>query len=281
MANEYAVNQSDLVLVADAIRTKGETTEALVFPGGFVTAIDRIKGGGVKAVAFASEDELPSDSSDGTTIAVISTTAVGEVYVQSAEPSEHATGDLWITYTTSGNHPVNAGNVTVYPLNAYQYTDGSWAKISMFIWANGKWNSAIMYLLNTEDECVDITGGWDVYGEASAMAAKTSEGFNVSAKNTGYQRAGIQTKNAINVSEYSRIIFVGKVASYYSYYQTHVGIQTNKASGVGDIVNTAAKASVTKAGEFRLTLDVTSYSGKYYVGIMSGSVLDVTHIIME
>lgn len=39
MANEYLINRADLVSVADAIRAKGETTEQLVFPGGFVAAI--------------------------------------------------------------------------------------------------------------------------------------------------------------------------------------------------------------------------------------------------
>lgn len=39
MANEYLINRADLVSVADAIRTKGETTEQLVFPDGFVAAI--------------------------------------------------------------------------------------------------------------------------------------------------------------------------------------------------------------------------------------------------
>lgn len=281
MANEYSVNQSDLVLVADAIRTKNETTEELEFPAGFVEAIEGIKGGGdVTAKAYASEDVLPTSADDGE-IAVISTTAAENVYVQSAEPSEPATGDLWITYSASGNHPANAGNVIVYPTNAYQYAEGSWAKIPMFIWGNGRWNSAIMYLLNADDECVDITGGWDVYGEASAMATKTSKGFDIYAQNTGYQRAGIQTKQAIDISEYSRIIFVGKVVSYYGYYPSHFGIQTEKASAVGEIVNTAAKVAVTKAGEYRLTLDVTSYSGSYYVGILSGSQLEVTQIIME
>lgn len=281
MANEYSVNHSDMVAVADAIRIKGETTEALVFPDGFVQAIEGIKGGGgVTAKAYASEDVLPTSADDGE-IAVISTTAAENVYVQSEEPSEPATGDLWITYSTSGNHPANAGNVTIYPLNAYQYTDGSWVKISMFIWADGKWKSQIVYLLNAADECVDITGGWDVYGEASAMAAKTSDGFDVSSKNTGYQRAGIQTKKAINISEYSRIVFAGKVTAHYSYYQTQFGIQTEKASGVSDIVNTAAKVSVTKEGEFSLTLDVSSYSGEYYVGITSGTEMTVTQIYME
>lgn len=46
MANEYAVNQADLQAVADAIRTKGGTSDALTFPGGFVDAVGAIQAGG-------------------------------------------------------------------------------------------------------------------------------------------------------------------------------------------------------------------------------------------
>ena len=50
MANEYSVNQSDLVSVANAIRTKGGTSEALVFPDGFVSAVQAIQAGGGGAI---------------------------------------------------------------------------------------------------------------------------------------------------------------------------------------------------------------------------------------
>ena len=45
MGNEYFVNSTDLTAVADAIRAKGETTEQLVFPDGFVAAIETMETG--------------------------------------------------------------------------------------------------------------------------------------------------------------------------------------------------------------------------------------------
>ena len=42
MANEYFVNSADLAAIANAIRSKGGTTESLVFPNGFVEAIENI-----------------------------------------------------------------------------------------------------------------------------------------------------------------------------------------------------------------------------------------------
>ena len=45
MANEYTVNSADMVKVANAIRSKGGTSNALVFPNGFVNAISAIQAG--------------------------------------------------------------------------------------------------------------------------------------------------------------------------------------------------------------------------------------------
>lgn len=62
MANEYSVNQSDLVSVANAIRVKGGTSEALVFPDGFVSAVQAIQaGGGAVQADWSQNDETQPD----------------------------------------------------------------------------------------------------------------------------------------------------------------------------------------------------------------------------
>lgn len=61
MANEYLVNTSDLTSVADAIRAKGETSEVLAFPVGFVEAVGAIQagsGGGVSLPYEGAETPL-------------------------------------------------------------------------------------------------------------------------------------------------------------------------------------------------------------------------------
>lgn len=58
MANEYLVNSSDLTAVADAIRTKGGTSDALPFPGGFVSAVQAINAGGGSGIFGLSENDF-------------------------------------------------------------------------------------------------------------------------------------------------------------------------------------------------------------------------------
>lgn len=64
MANEYLVNSADLTAVADAIRTKGGTSDTLAFPGGFVEAVEAIQAGGgaeeLKALVNRSITEFPN-----------------------------------------------------------------------------------------------------------------------------------------------------------------------------------------------------------------------------
>lgn len=59
---EYLVNDTDMTAVADAIRTKSGTSDALVFPDGFVSAVQAIQAG--------------SGGDDGSFKAVIERTAV-------------------------------------------------------------------------------------------------------------------------------------------------------------------------------------------------------------
>ena len=60
---------ADLTAVADAIRTKGGTSEALSFPDGFVSAVEGIQaGGGGYTIADIIEDRITKVDYDGTSI---------------------------------------------------------------------------------------------------------------------------------------------------------------------------------------------------------------------
>lgn len=50
MATEYLTNDTDLTKVASAIRSKGGTSAPLVYPDGFVTAINNIQTGGSSGI---------------------------------------------------------------------------------------------------------------------------------------------------------------------------------------------------------------------------------------
>jgi hypothetical protein len=65
---KFVVDKASLVSVADAIRTKGGTTEELQFPQGFVSAVNAIEsgGGGAEEIENIIDASGVLDSTDGT-----------------------------------------------------------------------------------------------------------------------------------------------------------------------------------------------------------------------
>ena len=66
MANEYLVNSDDLTAVASAIREKGGTEEPLVFPDGFISAVQGIQSGGGGSITTATLKDINFYDYDGT-----------------------------------------------------------------------------------------------------------------------------------------------------------------------------------------------------------------------
>jgi hypothetical protein len=60
--SDYIVKDTELTSVANAIRTKGGTNSQLVFPGGFVSAIGNISGGGGSSDFSTAEVTLVGNS---------------------------------------------------------------------------------------------------------------------------------------------------------------------------------------------------------------------------
>ena len=65
--SEYLTNTTDLTAVADAIRAKGGTSVQLVFPAGFVSAINAIQAGG--SASAISPSDITFYDYDGTVVA--------------------------------------------------------------------------------------------------------------------------------------------------------------------------------------------------------------------
>lgn len=58
---EYLTNDTDLKKVADAIRSKGGTTEKLTYPDGFADAIAAISSGGIPGTKVVMSFDVPSN----------------------------------------------------------------------------------------------------------------------------------------------------------------------------------------------------------------------------
>ena len=155
MANEYAVNTADLTAVADAIRAKGETTEQLIFPDGFVTAIQTLESGGAdlnfEVVGGATQPESPSEN----TIWVNTDQTVTGWALRMEAPETPEEGMVHISLGYFGTVEINAieeNEIQMYPIAAKQYTGGVWVDVPMRVWREGAWAdpwNALLYSSGT------------------------------------------------------------------------------------------------------------------------------------
>lgn len=130
---------ADITVVADAIRAKAEITGQLVFPEGMASAIYAISGGVSLDVITASS--LPATVVENQ-IVVITSTTPATIYVDTNEPANLVSGDLWVV-VAKGDYGINFTEDTPYFSTKFsavkQYNGSSWAGLDGYIGVSGTW----------------------------------------------------------------------------------------------------------------------------------------------
>ena len=93
---KYIVEDASLTAVADAIRTKGDTSDAMAFPAGFVAAIEAIETGGTLKYATGS---IASGTTKTVTVTGLAFTPVFAFFYSDSGPALSA-GTADASYST-------------------------------------------------------------------------------------------------------------------------------------------------------------------------------------
>lgn len=290
MANEYFVNRADLTAVADALRTKGETTDSLAFPGGFVTAIENISAGAALNFEIVGGTTQPNNPKENT-IWVNTDTEITSWIISVKIPSNPIEGMIWILNGSSGAEGFNAcedTSIVVQVACAKQYIGGNWTAKQALIYQNGTWVAFTPYLYDKGDKCIPVTGGWMC--TAIPLSTQYPNGYHgepvVTYNDSSVKVAGQGNKHGywhtikmVDLSKYDTLTFVTTGGSTTGNSILYVKVRSS-LSGYKDTNNVAeTKLSVSGA----TTLDISSVSGAYYVGISiySDANVTVTQIYME
>lgn len=232
---------------------------------------------------------LPDYDREGT-IAIVSPLSVKTVYVQLESPQTPATGDVWLAQG-NGRLLYSAGKTVRVSVTVTRQFDGeSWKTVHAYQRANGEWISGVVYLLEGNDDCVSLTGGWARHGTYGGRSEKVDGGYMLTEKNGGNQRGSIQTANKISLSGVKSIYCKGTITS--AALPVRFGIQEQKQPGVPTAYNDYSteytwyysdKSKYAEApaviGDFEIVLDVSRYNdGSFYVGVNSGSTSMITEI---
>ena len=178
MSVEYLATDTDLTAVANAIRTKGGTSAQLVFPDGFVSAVQAIKtGASIQLVVTTSAGAAVTAAKGGKT--VTGTAGTDGTCTFTLDD----TGEYTITVAKSGitrTETIQIGTVSIYvPLYDPVLANNSWAQIAEACragtipetWTVG---SSKSMTINGADYQVDIIGlNHDDYADGSGKAPLT------------------------------------------------------------------------------------------------------------
>ncbi len=255
MANEYAVNQSDLTSVANAIREKGETSEQLVFPSGFVTAIQDITVGADLNFEVVGGTSRPS-SPNPNTIWINTSTAITEWAFSAEEPASPVPGMVWIGVSNTSGVSFNAlkdSTLYVYPIDAKQYTGSKWENVNAESYQGGAWVEWILSkaLYYKGDERTGVTGGWQTRavgastgGWKLADPSLTKNSDHMLIGMTSVERNGIvEMANGVPMDGYSTIRFkMTRTIPTDDGYMNYVAVYT---PGSNPVENYAAKKVIT------------------------------------
>lgn len=288
MANEYLINKSDLTSVANAIREKGETNAQLVFPSGFVTAIQGIKSGvdlNFKVVGGTTQPSNPNEN----TLWVNTNVEITDWYISANQP-ESVDGIIWIETYGLGSVSFNtteSNKINITISKVHQFIDGEWKTVTAKIYQNQEWKDVVRYIFSkgvlremTEFQCFRST----VAIENNMIHFQTS----------GNEYSMCYSSTKIDISKVKQIaVKIGSTS--YSYYVSGangplIGLSydiPSQSSSSGSITGLAAYTKLSTGsttisqGEYLLPIPENSNDFAYLVLAISGSSTSNGHLYIE
>lgn len=233
-----------------------------------------------KVVGYATEAELLADTPKENTIGIITTNKITGWLFSATEPESPTEGMVWISTGSSSAVEFNAlkkNGIQVYPLSAKQYVSGAWVDVTAMSYQDSQWVDWFTYIIKDGN-----AGNWGF-----STQLRTQCTFPITQK-TGYINikgysnyvSGGLVDTKIDVTNISAIemdidaVTIGSVSDDFSGFVGMSLILTDSAKlTTYDKAVSAIKAykNTRTSGRQTLTLDVSSMSGQYYVGIALGS----------
>lgn len=278
MPDKYVVEQSDIVSVADTIREKAETTEQLMWPEGFKSAIKGLSSLNFEVVGGTTQ---PSDPKENT-IWVNTEETITEWVVSAEEPTEPIAGMVWIV--TGQKSPAsfnilqkNSVNIAIKYVKQYKISEevGEWINKSASVYQNDSWkNCWDLYLFKAGDQYEYITGGWNRTGyvltnfnHTSISKVTIGESLIVKAVSSTSDSGGLLgTQIPIDISSFKTLRAKGNVDLYKSNTRLYIGISTTKNISNAPL----AYIRITAKGDFDKTLELPADVDNVYVFVLAG-----------
>lgn len=280
MEEKYVVNAADLVELADKIREKNKNTDKIIFPEGFINAVDEMGSGlNFEVVGGTVQSENPKEN----TIWVNTDAEITGWIVSPSQPENQIDGLVWIRtsdYTGIEFNVLEENRMIQYALEVRQYISGTWVICTAQIYVNDEWKDVVgNYLYNAGDQMIGLTGGWHLKYKGEGGVATASFGSNyMTLKQTNIDYGRIETVNKIDTSGYTKLCIEYSITNASGGYQTSglciSYMQTPNEHNNGNsivLLGGSVSAGVKK-------LDISSVTDPVYILIVITGVLTLNII---
>ena len=180
---EYLINATDLTKVASAIREKGGTSASLVYPGGFVSAIQAIQTGApLQIIVTTSAGATVTATKDSKTVSGTADTN-GECILTVTEAGTWTVTAATASSTNTADVVVGAANIDLIMIDPV-FGNNSWAAIIKACQEKqvpDTWNvgNSCNMTINNKTYAIDIIGkNHDDYADGSGKAPLTFQMHN-------------------------------------------------------------------------------------------------------
>lgn len=218
-------------------------------------------GGGVslKINAIASASDLPTTGSNGDIYIVTQTTLTGLSFFQPTQPTgTFAVGDVWVMTSEKSAAKVNLaskGTILIGLKQACVWNGSQWVNSELHVWYDGQWADGVYYLI--------VGGALNEPFSATNATVTMGNGY-VNATAISGSSGNYRTSVAVDLTDYSTLYCVTRNNG-----DLEAAIGVWSATSTPSTPNARTKMSNTAATT--VTLDVSSLSGNYYVGVWGAS----------
>ena len=203
--------------------------------------------------AYASDSELPSEENENA-IAVITNAEMTSWTFSATEPEAPIDGTVWFITGKSSNSAFNAlasNELTVYPLGARQYINGSWEKVPAKIFQEGSWVDWAVYLFSYGETFDSVSGGWSNVSGDHLVA--------------NYNGAMSQSGTTSALKEYSTLHFTYKITNAHGSGNGNVQLVIKSPSNTELASWSTPTNGLTSTEVCMDSLDISSITSECYI----------------
>ena len=245
-------------------------------------------GPGITVVGGTTQPASPENN----TIWVNTNSPITKYEIGSIKNPTWSTSEGWLyIYAITSNYEglnvfMNHGisdDFYIQPIIAYQYTNGAWVEkpIKWYGTVNKtgttQWNETA-FLYYRGNEASFLTGGWSTIQDSSSITL-TKMNTHLDIKNSNGYSSGFYTTSKIDLTNIKTLTVTGQgsySSNQYNVVELAVGISNSPTLSWGTFEKCAVGKGTSANTTYNLsaTLDVSSYSGSYYVVIKTYSMVN-------